>query len=369
MRSIFLALTLAIGAPVLLGGCDKLKELTGDSKSQAKKDDDDDDDDKKKQKKKKDKETEKDDGNSAKADNTAGPSSPVVASGSASSAHMPSGCQVVITANLAKLMAHPAVEKEIVPLLEEILANPAPKNNGTKKLQEFMKVTGISLKNIHNAAFCAIAFTPGTGGDSFAMAVGGDIKPDSIIPALEKSNLGFNPIEVDGRKALSGKDGEAGGQFADGVVGLATSVEIYKAMSAPGAAGAAHRIDPSRELSFSLSEGLLKKSLRDDKKTPEPMKAVKTASGFIDLTGGKAEARLVTGSPDEAKKLDGLVALLAGEFEKDQKPGSLEELLFKTVKSRVEGNDVVIELPIPELMLTQGAALLAAELKKAKATL
>lgn len=367
MRSIILALTLALGAPVLLGGCDKIKELTGDKKSSAKKDDDDDDDDD--DKKKKRKKDEKGDAKSAKPDNTAGPTTPVAANGSASSAHMPSGCQVVITANLAKLMAHPAMTKEIIPTLEEILANPAPKDDGTKKLQEFMKVTGISLKSIHNAAFCAIAFTPGKGGDSFGMAVGGDIKPDSIIPALEKSNLGFNPIEVDGRKALSVKDGGAGGQFADGVVGLATSVAIYKSMNAPGTAGAAYKIDPSRELSFSVSEELLKKSVKDDKKTPEPMKAVKTASGFIDLTAGKAEARLVTGSPDEAKKLDGLIALLMGEFAKDQKPGSLEELLFKTVKSRIEGNDVIVELPIPEQMLTQGAALLAAELKKAKATL
>jgi hypothetical protein len=362
MRSIVLALSLALGAPVLLGGCDKIKELTGDKSSSSKKDDDDDDDDRKKKKKKKDE--EKGDAKSAKPDAS---SSPALAAANASSSHLPPGCQVVVTASFSKLLQHPAVAKEIVPLLEEIIANPNPKDDGTKKAQEFLKATGLSLKSFHNGAFCAVAFGPGKGNDSFGFAVGGDIKPASIIPALERSSIGFKPIDVGGLKALSAKNGGVAGQFADGVIGLTTSEDIFKSMNAP--AGATYKIEPGRELSFATSDAFIEKQFKDDKKSPEPFKTVKNISGWVDLSLGKAEARMVTGSPDDAKKLDGLVALLAGEFAKDQPAGSVEELLFKSLKSRIEGNDVVVELPIPEPLLAKGAAMLAAELKKVKPTL
>ncbi|MBL9028247.1 MAG: hypothetical protein JNL21_39000 [Myxococcales bacterium] len=362
MRSLLLALTLALGAPVVLGGCDKIKDLSGDKKASAEKDDDDRD-----TKKKKRKDDEKADAKSGTPASSGAPSSapamPVAAGAAASLKHMPAGCQVVLTLNASKVLAHPIVAKEIVPLIEQKLSAPPGSDEDVKKLQEFLKVTGLSLKGLHDGAFCGIGFSKGKGGDTWGLAIGADLKPDSIVPAFEKEG-GATVLDVDGRKALQAKNGMVGGQFADGVAGLATNTDVFKKMNA--ASAPTYKVDAGRDFSFVVSEELIKTAIKDDKKTPEPMKAMNGASGFIDLGAGKAEVRLVTGSPEDAKKLDGLVALLLGEFAKDQKPGSLEEMLFKTVKTRMDGSDVVLELPIPEAMLSQAAAFVVAELKKMK---
>ena len=362
MRSLFLALALAVGSPVLLGGCDKINDLTGDKKAKAEKEDDDDEGSAKKKKSKK-KDDEKADAKSAAPAPVNAPSAPVARPAAASLAHMPDGRQVVLTLNASKVLAHPIVAKEIVPLLEQKLSSPPGSDEDVKKLQEFLRVTGLSLSGLRDGAFCGIGFTKGKGGDTWGLAVGAGLKPDSVVPAFEKEG-GATVLDLDGRKALQAKNGMVGGQFADGVAGLATNADVFKTMNAPAAP--AYRVDTSKELSFVVSEELIKTAFKDDKKTPEPMKAMKSASGFLDLAGGKAEVRLVTGSPEDAKKLDGLVALLTGEFAKDQKPGSLEEMLFKTVKTRLDGSDVVLELPIPEAMLTQAASFIVAELKKVK---
>jgi hypothetical protein len=120
MRSLLLALTLALGAPLVLGGCDKIKDLTGDKKASAEKDDDEDDDRDKKKKKKE----EKADAKSGTPASSSAPTTPVATGAAASLKHMPDGCQVVLTLNASKVLAHPIVAKEIVPLIEQKLSDP-----------------------------------------------------------------------------------------------------------------------------------------------------------------------------------------------------------------------------------------------------
>ncbi len=284
MKHLVLSLALAMTLPITVGGCDKLKELTGD-KSSAKKDssdDEDEDDDDKKKKKKNDKGDDK----SARAPSSGAPSTPASpAGGSASSAHMPADCEAVITVNLSKLMQNPAMTKEIVPLLEEMIASPNPKQASTKKVQAFMKEAGLTLQSIHNGAMCVKNIGPAKNQEQWVFAFGGAIKPDSIIPALEKSGVleaADKVIDVDGRKALAAKEG-ALGQFPDGVLGLSSNIDMYKAATATSAATTSvYRIDPSHELAFALSDAFVQKKVKEDTKAPEPMKAIKSVSGYVD---------------------------------------------------------------------------------------
>lgn len=368
MRRLVLALAIATAAPTFLGGCDKIKDLTGDRK-EAKKDKSDDDDDDRKSKKK-DK-SDKGDERSAKAGGSSAPTTPAAAGTSAAASHVQSDCEVVVTANFAKLLSSPAMTKEVVPLLEEMLATPSPKDAKTKKLQAFMKSSGLSLKSLHNGAVCAKNIG-GPGGDHWLFLVGGDIKPDSVVAALESSGV-LEPsdkvLEVDGRKALAAKDG-ALGQYADGVVALSSTMDIFKAGAASSTAvTSVYKVDPGRELAFAMSDAFVQAKVKGDKKAPEPFKTVKSLSGFVDLSANKAEMRLGTGSADEAKKLDGLIALMGGELAKDQKPGSMEATLLASIKSRTDGNDVIVEVPLPPDTLTMAAAMLAAELRKEKSKL
>jgi hypothetical protein len=262
--------------------------------------------------------------------------------------------------------------KEVVPLIEEMLANPSPKQAATRKVQAFMKEAGLSVKSIHNGAVCVKNIGPVKNQEQWVFAFGGAIKPDSIIPALEKSGVleaGDKVIDVDGRKALAAKQG-ALGQFPDGVVGLSSTIDMYKAATATSTSTTSvYKIDPNHELAFALSDAFVQKKAKEDTKAPEPMKAVKSLRGHVDLAGNKAIMRLGTGSADEAKKLDGLVAMLAPELAKDQRPGSVEATILSSIKSRTEGNDVLVEVALPPDTLAKGAEMLAALLRKEKASL
>jgi hypothetical protein len=317
MRSTVLVLVLAMSAPVTLTGCDQLKDLLGDKKASTSKEDDDHDARKPKQ----DKDLDEGDSKSAKSDSSSAPSPPASV-GQSSTAHMPAGCEFVVTMNLSKVTSHPAVTKELLPVVQDLLATPSPKDPGVKKLQAVAKTTGLSLKSLQNLAYCSIHHTKGKGPDTYAMAIGGDFKPETIIPAFEKTEDPGTVLDIDGRKALKDKTGAVAGQFGDAVFGLGSNTDVFKSMSTTPSS--AYQIDPSRDLSFVMNERFIKTFLKEDAKELKGIKAMTGASGWIDLSAAKVEVRLITGSPDDAKKLDRLIALFAGDFAAEQKPGSVE---------------------------------------------
>lgn len=365
-KHVLLGLVLAFGVPSFGCGSDAKKD-----KDESAESDKSDKKDKKKDEKEKDK-GEKASGSATAAATAApggGTTAPAAVAGSAFS-HLPGDCQVAVTMDLGKTLAHPAFQKEVAPLLEEIVSAPSPKDEDFKKFQAFVQKTGTSPKSVKTVGICVKGISAGNEGD-WGFVLGGDFKPDSIVAALEEHKDATDKvIDVDGRKALT-SDKATVGQFGDASIGLAKTLDIFKSLAGTNDhATTLYKMDTTKEIAFAAAESLIVDKIKNDPKTPEPFKGLKKVSGFADLASNKVVMRLTVGAPDEATKLNALLILMKDEFAKKPSSNTFGEGdALKSATSRIEGNDVVIEATFPPTALDGAAKLLAGELKKAKTKL
>ncbi len=359
-----------LGLLPVLSGCDSLKEKLGmEAKKEEKSDD-------KKKKKDKDDEEEGDDDKKAEgaASGTAsaqpaaggGSSAPANLPGATKSAsHLPGDCEVAISFNLGKVLGHPSFSKEVVPALEEALKKATSNGPDGAKADAFLKETGIGVKTFTDMAMCLKDVDAGD--PTFAFALAGDLKADVLIPALEKadSSVSSKIKDIDGRKAISDSE-VVMGQLADGSVAAAKTEDLFKSMAATNDnAVSKYKLDTGKELSFSVSEALLTKSMAGGGAgAPPELKSVKSLSGALDLAGGKIALRVGTGSADEAKKLESMFNLMKTELGSQMAgapPGTAE--ILKGATTKIDGNDLVVESTFPTTTVDSLATLMAQGIK------
>ncbi len=238
-KHVLLGLVLAFGVPSFGCGSDAKKD-----KDESAESDKSDKKDKKKDEKEKDK-GEKASGSATAAATAApggGTTAPAAVAGSAFS-HLPGDCQVAVTMDLGKTLAHPAFQKEVAPLLEEIVSAPSPKDEDFKKFQAFVQKTGTSPKSVKTVGICVKGISAGNEGD-WGFVLGGDFKPDSIVAAREEhKDAKDKVIDVDGRKALT-SDKATVGQFGDASIGLAKTLDIFKSLAGTNESTTDHVYDP-----------------------------------------------------------------------------------------------------------------------------
>ncbi len=350
-----------------LSGCDSLKEKLGMEEAKKEKKDDDD-----KKKKDKDEDEDDDDKKEAKGDGSASPSTsgspsspsgPLPAAGKAAS-HLPGDCEVAMTMNVAKILAHPSFSKSVVPALEDALKKVSTTGNDATKADAFLKDTGINAKSFTDVAMC-VKDTDGSK-PSISAAFAGDIKADSIVPAIEKADASVSSKvkDIDGRKAISDADVTLG-QLSDGTIAIGSSEALFKGLSATGDnAVAKYKLDTGKELAFSVSESLIQKAMSKGGNTPPELKSVKTVSGVLDLAAGKLSIRVGTGSADDAKKLESLFNLMKTELGSKMAgapPGTADAL--KNATTKIDGSDLWIESTFPSTTVDSLATLLAEAIK------
>ena len=345
-------------------GCDKLglgkkkDETSADGTSKKSKKDDDDDSPSKK----------KDDKPATSAAAAPEPGAPSVGGpATKATSHLPSDCQIVVHVSVTKLVQNPSLGKEVMPLLDQMLAMPAPKDASWKEFEAFVKDASIDpRKTISDVAICVTEIGSGA---KWGMTVGGTMAPGTIIPAFEKhkpATSKMHQADVSGLEAYV-SDGLSVVQLTDGTVALAGKEDGLARLVPSSDAAAAYKLDPSKEIAFTVTESGMKAALGSGKKAPDEFASVRRADGYIDLTAGKSFVRLACGTPDAAKKLDALLTLMKDKVQKEVKDdrfGQSEAL--SNASSRMEGGDVIIESTVSPAALDKLAASLAAELRKAK---
>lgn len=366
--SLFLSSSLLFGAASLVACGDKASK---DDKAESKDKDD--------KKDKKDDKSAKPSGSAAPGSAaptgaaTAAPvvNSPTGAPGASASAHLPAGCGLAMTLDLAKVWAHPAVAKDITPRLESFLSTPASKPE-PKKFQDMLKELNLGPKSLSSVALCV-----GLGGNNkaFSLFLGGDLKPNTILPAFKKlveaegkgKEKDFQ--EVDGNTVLTLND-DFLGQYSDGVLGISDTIDLWKAGATTGSNASTYKLAQGHDLGLYLSQTTIEKELMKGRKGDELFKEMKEVTGFIDLASGAVNLRISCKDAEGAKKLDAMISLAKGELMKDtgKVPFGLDKAL-KDMTQKLDGTDVVFESKIPEESLNTGIAALAAQLDKAKSSL
>jgi hypothetical protein len=354
----------------LLTGCDQVKEKLGmaDKKEEASKDDD-----KKDKKKKKSNDEEEDEKPSSSASAatsaSAAPSSSPAATPSGpigqAASHLPGDCDAVVTLNVSKILAHQAFASQVVPALDEALKKASTEGKEAAKVDSFLKATGMSHRNIQDVAVCVKDASPEP---SFGMVMAGGFQPDSVVPAFEKADPSVTDKikDLDGRKVVSDAEMTLG-QYTDGSIALAKTPEFFKAMTNTGdALTSKYKVDGSKELVLAFPEGSIAKlSNSAGKPLPPELSGLKAMTLTLDLAGNKFVIRAVTTSPDEAKKLEAFITLAksqGGGAMAGLPPGTAD--ILKNLATRIEGNDLIVEAPIPPEAIQSVATLAAEALRK-----
>ncbi|MFO0552760.1 MAG: hypothetical protein U0271_30490 [Polyangiaceae bacterium] len=298
-------------------------------------------------------------------------SAPSGATGVAAWSHLPQNCDIAATMDLGKTLASPTFSKDVTPKIDDILGMPSSKDKSFDHFLAFMRDASLTRQSFSTLAACLRE--TGKKDPSYLLVVGGDLKPGTLIPALEKAASAkakddLEISEVNGIKIGTIKSKNVTiGQFADGSIALSDDVEFLKAGMATGNNAATLGLDTSKEISLVVGQKMIQSKIATGK-AKDVLAAMTSIAAEVDLGSKRAQARAKTKSPEDAKKLDSLITLGKDEVIKKEKNPALVDLL-KAVQSRVDGNDVVIELPIPDKSLEMAAQTLTGLLAQAKTKL
>jgi len=314
---------------------------------------------------------------SSAADVKAPAAASVAADPKAAYNHLPPDCDVVARIDISKLMSQPAMAKEVTPLLDQIAKKPDAKSPDFKAFQGFLTEAGIDLKSsFKSAALCVRGVAQQA---KFSFVVAGDLKPETIVAAMEKAPVkGKKPtvVDIDGRKAISDAKFTMG-QAADGALVFSDDKALFQATTGINDNyRAKYQLPLEGDFGLAVAQGLAKSMGEKDKSMPKEFGGVDRVTASVDLTASKAFARLTCTSPDEATKLNAMLVLMKAQF-KDKlgaaakgglgQGGELKAL--ENAASKVEGSTVTIDVTLPAEMMDQAAQLVAVQLAQVLKTL
>lgn len=300
--------------------------------------------------------------------NTPTPQPPTLAAGAANAyVHAASSCEGVITVDLVKVRANAVVAKDILPKLDALLAT-KPKDERTSKVLELLRESGLTAKSPQNAAMCLRNSDQEKISGGILLAT--DLPKGAFDKFIEKASAAGKADkfkDVDGVKVLGGEH-VALGQLQDGVFAASDSEANFKLLIPASNNVSTLGIDLSKELSFFLNETFVKNRLANPKSgdAAEVFENVKEIRGFIDLTANKLMIRAKCFSAFQAIKLQTMLALTKDKIADEKlakNPFGLADIV-RSLTMTTDGDDLILEAPIPATTLDQLGKLAAAELDK-----
>jgi hypothetical protein len=326
-------------------------------------------------KKDKDKEASKD---TAASSTTAAKS----AAAASAAAHLASNCDVAVRVDVGAFMAVPQAKAEIVTALEEMKSK-EPKDDMGKRFEAFLTEAGIDpLKDIKDVAVClsdfGSVFEKKAKEPNFAIVMGGNFKPGTIVPALlkhvkdEKKDK-MKEEEIGGVKALTDEKGEAFvGQATDGAIIIAKSKPSFEAALKTGDAASSKYQLPGDAVSVVVTADFLKLAAKADANNPLADKADKMgrAAFTVDLGSMTMKQRIAMADDKAATEVAGVLKMLLGQVAKQPAVGDPMDAmimdLVKDAKIDSQGTEVIIELKVPSELVDKMVKELAENIRKGK---
>lgn len=298
--------------------------------------------------------------------NTPVPQPPALAAGAANAyLHAASSCEGVITLDVVRLRANAIVAKDILPKLEALLAN-KPKDERAGKVLEFLRESGLTTKSPQNAAACLRNSDQEKVSGGVLLAT--DLPKGTFDKFIEKVSAGGKADkfkDLDGVKILGGEH-VALGQLPDGVFAVSDSEANFKVLIPATNNVSTLGIDLSKELSFFLNETFVKNRLAKSGDSADVFENVKEIRGFIDLAANKLMVRAKCFSAFQAIKLQTMLALAKDKIADEKlakNPFGLGDIV-RSLTMTTDGDDLILEAPIPAATLDQLGKLAADELDK-----
>ncbi len=260
-------------------------------------------------------------------------------------------CAVAVRVQLAKVFATPAFQQKVASSVDALLAVQQHKEAKLAGFQAFLKEAGIRWQSSFSEVGICVA---GSTGGQWAVLLGGDVKPDTIVPALLKHNFDhLEPMRVGGLvgagRARDGIVEELIVQLPDGTTAVAEEDTLLAKLAAPIDPSARVRLDGSHDVGFVVSMAATKELLATGENVPEEIRAIRGLEGSYDVGPGTLVVRIDVADPKSAKKLDALLTKKKVELEKAIKEVAtiFQGVTMKSLSSKPDGATLVIEWTIP----------------------
>lgn len=294
--------------------------------------------------------------------------------------HLPAGCEMLLRVDVAKALESPAMKKHLLPALDDLEANAGTDPQG-RDFKDFFATAGIEPKtDMKEAILCMVGVDKPDDQQTMVMVVGGDLRPEAVVPAFESVESPKPEVSMfDGRKVATSKDKNGSpiivGQAADGAIVFASDRAMFEAaVKTSETFQSDYKLPVDAEASMVLARSFVQDAMAKGAGPNNPLArdiaAMARVVGTIRLDKPKGELRIAMATPRDAVRFNGMVAsILLPGFKRQTAAGKSEagELeALRAAKSRVEGSEVVVDLPWTPEGVDLAAQKLAAELRKAK---
>ncbi|MEZ4313183.1 MAG: hypothetical protein R3F14_34625 [Polyangiaceae bacterium] len=269
--------------------------------------------------------------------------------------HLPGGCDVVARGSLAQMMEVQAVKTHLVPIFDEMQAN-AAKDPDAKAVDELLAAAGIDAKkDIKDVAVCMKGVSLPKSEQKFLLVLGGDLRPESVVPAWEKvdARTTDKPVvtKTDGRFVgrLREADGETiiVGQGSDAAILVSNEEALFAgAVNETKSFETDYALPQAGEASIAVGASIVRDAMAMGGPNPfqKDINAITRVTGTASLAQARVELRLTTTSPQSAKSLLDvynliLAPMMKKEMGQQKIPGAAS---LSEAKATVEGNDFVL---------------------------
>ena len=276
------------------------------------------------------------------------------ADGTASS-HVPAGCEVAARFDIKKTLEQDKIGKVLVDALSKIQSE--PKDADQKKAVAALKTMEIDLtKDVHEVALCVNDVLQAKGNDPppFMLLVSGNIKKDSLIPALKEQDAKVTDTEVAGIKAVKGEKEEIiMGQSDDGVVIVAHGKDGFeKAVKAQGEGMKEHAIPADKSSALVVKGSLIQEALKKQKQNPLEAHTgnIEGLVIYWDIDAMKTEIRAKMTSEKAAIEFGGALKMILTELSKPNPRNPFAGVATALSKAKIDndGNDTTIIIEMSE---------------------
>ncbi len=271
--------------------------------------------------------------------------------------HLPSGCDVVMRANVAQMLEVPAVKTHLLPIFEELQTDAAT-DPDAKSVDDLFKAAGIEpKKDLKDFAVCVKGINGPESQQKFLFVIAGDLRPETIVPAWEKVDrrTADKPTvsKSDGRMVgrARTKEGDAiiAGQAADGAIVFANDESLFAGAAKDSSAyQSEYALPTAAEAAVTVGSSVMREAVTQMGPNPflKDVSAIQRIVGTASLAQAKVELRLATSSPKEAKSLVDVYNMVIGPMLKQQAAGQKEKVpgmdVLTGAKPVVDGNDFVL---------------------------
>jgi hypothetical protein len=281
--------------------------------------------------------------------------------------HLPEGCDAVMRVDLASLRSVEPIAQHVIPALDRA----AREGKDAGKMTRFFVSAGLDpRKDLNELAICA---TDLASGPRVVVIVGGRMRPDGVIEALQKHEDDLRDIEIErvskrgGRTVLETRSGAFIAQAADGALVVSNDAALLERALEPSQAYAeSYRLPLDQQAIGVVSELAMTAVGKRVSTVPFARKIGDVGRSLvtIDLAERRAMLEIDMKSEEAAKQLTGALEDTLRLLR--LAPAALGGLsLLTRAKFVTEGAKTVGRLDIPAAVIEDGAKEVARRIDKA----